>query len=92
MSFVDDLENQVEVGLVDATPVRGSKVQPDTTFSSCFGKLLVLKGNESVTDKLYLQTTTPRSSVVQLQVILSECPPGFAYDNKSSKYICNHKD
>ena len=92
VSFVDDLENQVEVAFVDATPAQWSEVRPDTTLSSCFGKHIILKGKENVTDKLYLQTVSSRSSVIEFRVILSECPPGFSYDNENLKCICNHKE
>ena len=92
VSYKDDLGNQVkDIALVATTHAKQSEVQPDTTLSSCFGKHIILKGSECVTGKLYLQTVGLRSSIVQLEINLSECPPGFAYDDETEKCICNHK-
>ena len=92
VSYDDDLGNQVkELVLIAAIQTHKSEIQPDTTISSYFGKHIILKGKENVTGELYLQTAGSRSSIVQLEITLSKCPPGFDYDHETEKCICNHK-
>ncbi len=92
VSYDDDLGNQVkELALNIAIQPHKSGIQPDTNISSCFEKHIILKGKQNVTGKLCLQTAGSRSSIIQLKVNLSDCPPGFAYDSGTKKCICNHK-
>ena len=92
VSYDDDLGNRVqELALTAAVQTHKSGIQPDTRISSYFGKHIILMGKENMIDKLYLQTAGSRSSIVQLKVKLSECPPGFDYDHETKKCICDHK-
>ena len=90
LTFVDDLGNQAEVVLAEASP-KSSKVLPDTTLSPCFGKHILLKGEQNVPDMLYLKTVTSRSSYIQLNVTLTDCPPGFTFNKNASKCTCNYQ-
>ena len=56
--------------------------------SAYIGEKIQLRGNPHQNATLYLQAVSPRQSYIQLNATLIECPPGFKFDNKSSKCTC----
>ena len=90
VTFVDDLGNEAPVTLIKVSR-QTSKVFPDTTQSVCFGTHIIIDGEENARDMVYLQSTTSRPTLVQLNVSLLECPPGLKFNDTTFKCICDHE-
>ena len=91
VNITDDLEHTTEVVLTASIP-DNRNVDLDTAFSSCVGKHLALEGKQNETAKLYLQTTTSRMSYIALEVQITDCPPGFKFDNATHRCVCNYQE
>ena len=91
VNITDDLEHTTEVVLTASIP-DNLNVDLDPAFSSCIGKHLALEGKQNETAKLYLQTTTSRMSYVELEVQLTDCPPGFKFNNITHRCVCNYQE
>ena len=90
--ITDDLNHTTEVVLT-ASIRNNSGAAVDHAFSHCIGKHLALEGKQNENTTLSLQTTTSRMSYIELKVNLTDCPPGFKFDNtnKYSKCVCNYQ-
>ena len=91
VNITDDLEHTTEVVLTASIP-DNLNVDLDPAFSSCIGKDLALEGKQNETAKLYLQTTTSRMSYIDLEVQLTDCPPGFKFNNTTHRCVCNYQE
>ena len=91
--ITDDLNHTTEVVLMASIP-DNNHVVVDRAFSCCIGKHLALEGKQNENTTLYLQTTTSRMSYIELKVSLTDCPPGFKFDDETPapKCLCNYQD
>ena len=64
---------------------RGIKLESTSAY---VGEKIQLRGSPHQHTSLHLQAVSPRQNYIQLNVTLLDCPPGFKFDNKSSKCIC----
>ena len=77
--ITDDLNQQVETIFVASIERKVKNVHLDFSF---IGDKVRLRGKPGEVATIYLQTVSQRKSYVRLKVKLTDCPPGFALNNK----------
>ena len=93
VKILDDLSNRADVTLIASIDKDGDvRVNVDKAFSSCVGEQMVLKGTPNERALLRLPTTTSRQIYIKLEVQLSQCPPGFDFNERESQCVCNHEE
>ena len=65
------------------------RIKLESTTSAYIGMYFQLSGVPNQNATLHLQTVSPRQSYILLNITLLECPPGFTFDNDSSKCVCD---
>ena len=84
----DDLGHAVKASFRVFMSYRNSGGIELESTSAYIGEKIQLRGNPHQNATLHLQAVSPRQNYIKLNVTLLDCPPGFKFDNKSSKCIC----
>ena len=85
--ITDDLGHQVKASFRVKVKYN-ERVDLESATSAYVGEEIRLKGVPNEKATLFMQIVSPRQIYILLNVTLLECPPGFIFDNKSSKCIC----
>jgi predicted outer membrane repeat protein len=81
VEVIDDLEHVIETTLIASFPSRRSSITLDASSYCLTNQIIQLNGQPHESDTLLLQVTSPRRIFSALQVMLLDCPPGFALLN-----------
>ena len=86
--ITDDLGHQVKASFrVNMNRYNGGiKLESTSTF---IGEKIQLRGIPRQNASLYLQIVSPRQNYILLSIKLLDCPPGFKFNNQSSKCVCD---
>ena len=91
VTIKDDFHQKVNEVLT-AMSWNFSNTVDDTSFVPCIEDSVTIKGEPRKKIKLYMQTVTSRLSYVRLNIVLTDCPPGFFYNHTLSKCDCNDRE
>ena len=86
--ITDDLGRQVRASFRVFMSYQNSGGIKLESTSAYVGEKIQLRGRPRSSTTLHLQAVSPRQNYIKINVTLLECPPGFIFDNKTSKCVC----
>ncbi len=86
--ITDDLGHRVKASFRVFMSYENSEGIELESTSAYIGKKIQLRGRPHSSTTLHLQAVSPRQNYIKLNVTLLDCPPGFKFNNKSSKCVC----
>ena len=90
--ITDDLGHRVKASFrVSMNKHNEGGIMLESTWSTSayIGEKIQLQGVPNQNTSLYLHTVSPRPNYIMLNITLLECPPGFTFNNDSSKCVCD---
>ena len=88
VTISDDLNHPVDASFRVAIEQETGDIELDSALSTFVGSKILLRGKPGESATLVLQTVSPRESYIRLEVMLTECPPGYML-NTDLECVCN---